>query len=170
MSTKAALRVFALLAAAALSGCGTPGGMLGPVANIPETNQKVALYVATSRAPSTTDAALIFGGDRARTSNHGRLVVSIPPNHVTGELEVPGRPPGDPKLHFVAAERDLFGDKEFVERIRKAVAARPPQERDVLVFIHGYNTRFDDAVFRFAQIVHDSGFKGVPVLDRKSVV
>jgi esterase/lipase superfamily enzyme len=34
----------------------------------------------------------------------------------------------------------------------------------VLVFIHGYNTRFDDAVFRFAQIVHDSGFKGVPVL------
>ena len=41
---------------------------------------------------------------------------------------------------------------------------RPPDQRDVLVFVHGYNTKFDDAVYRFAQIVHDSGFKGVPVL------
>jgi esterase/lipase superfamily enzyme len=164
MSIRAALRVFALLAAGVVAGCGTPGGMLGPVANIPESNEKVALYIATSRAPSLTDAALIFGGDRARTPNHARIVVSIPPSHVAGEVELPGRSTPDPAKHFVASERDVFGDKDFIERIRRAVAARPPQERDVLVFIHGYNTRFDDAVFRFAQIVHDSGFKGVPVL------
>jgi esterase/lipase superfamily enzyme len=34
----------------------------------------------------------------------------------------------------------------------------------VLVFIHGFNNRFDDAVFRFAQIVHDSGAPVVPIL------
>ena len=28
--------------------------------------------------------------------------------------------------------------------------------RNLLVFIHGFNNRFDDAVFRFAQIVHDA--------------
>jgi esterase/lipase superfamily enzyme len=38
-----------------------------------------------------------------------------------------------------------------------------PQRR-VLVFIHGFNNRFDDAVFRFAQIVHDAGTPVVPVL------
>jgi esterase/lipase superfamily enzyme len=32
------------------------------------------------------------------------------------------------------------------------------------VFIHGFNNRFDDAVFRFAQIVHDAGTPVVPVL------
>ncbi len=164
MISKAALRVFALLAAGSLAACGTPGGLLGPVADISPANETVPIYVATSRAPSSTDAALMFGGDRARTPNHARIVVAVPPSHKTGELELPGRPPGDPKQHFVAADRDVFGDKDFIERIRKAVASRPPKDREVLVFIHGYNTRFDDAVFRFAQIVHDSGFKGVPVL------
>ena len=34
----------------------------------------------------------------------------------------------------------------------------------VLVFIHGFNDRFEDAVFRFAQVVHDSDAPVVPVL------
>src|SRR5690606_35077345 len=33
-----------------------------------------------------------------------------------------------------------------------------------LVFIHGYRTPFDGSVYRAAQIVHDSGYKGTPVL------
>lgn len=32
------------------------------------------------------------------------------------------------------------------------------------MFIHGYNTQFDDAVYRITQIVQDSGYKGAPVL------
>ena len=34
----------------------------------------------------------------------------------------------------------------------------------VLVFIHGYNNRFESAVYRLAQIVHDSDAPVVPVL------
>jgi esterase/lipase superfamily enzyme len=34
----------------------------------------------------------------------------------------------------------------------------------VLVFVHGFNNRFDDAVYRFAQIVHDSKAQVIPVL------
>ena len=30
--------------------------------------------------------------------------------------------------------------------------------------MHGFNNRFDDAVYRFAQIVHDSKAEGIPVL------
>jgi esterase/lipase superfamily enzyme len=33
-----------------------------------------------------------------------------------------------------------------------------------LVFVHGFNTLFDDAAYRFAQIVYDLQFEGVPVL------
>src|SRR5690606_29795012 len=36
--------------------------------------------------------------------------------------------------------------------------------RRVLVFVHGYNSGFEDAVYRFAQIVHDSGTDAIPVL------
>jgi esterase/lipase superfamily enzyme len=45
---------------------------------------------------------------------------------------------------------------------RRTVRTVP--KRRVLVFIHGFNNRFDDAVFRFAQIVHDAGTPVVPVL------
>jgi esterase/lipase superfamily enzyme len=36
--------------------------------------------------------------------------------------------------------------------------------RHVLLFIHGFNNRFDDAVYRFAQIIEDSKVKAVPVI------
>ena len=34
----------------------------------------------------------------------------------------------------------------------------------MLVFEHGYNTRFDGAALRLARIVHDSGAKVTPVM------
>ncbi len=33
-----------------------------------------------------------------------------------------------------------------------------------MVFVHGFNNRFDESVFRFAQIVHDSKSQAIPVL------
>jgi esterase/lipase superfamily enzyme len=44
-----------------------------------------------------------------------------------------------------------------------ARVARTPG-RKVLIFVHGYNTRFEEAVYRFAQIVHDAGVNVAPVL------
>ena len=36
--------------------------------------------------------------------------------------------------------------------------------RRVLIFVHGFNTRFEEAVYRFAQIVHDARVDVAPVL------
>src|SRR4029077_13430041 len=36
--------------------------------------------------------------------------------------------------------------------------------RRVLIFVHGFNTRFEEAVYRFAQIVHDARVNVAPVL------
>ena len=33
-----------------------------------------------------------------------------------------------------------------------------------MLFVHGYNTGFDTAVYRATQIAHDSGYPGTPVL------
>ncbi|TPV99526.1 MAG: hypothetical protein USCAAHI_01032 [Beijerinckiaceae bacterium] len=41
-----------------------------------------------------------------------------------------------------------------------------PRDRRVLVFVQGFNTHFDDAVYRFAQIVHDCGVDAAPILFR----
>ena len=44
-----------------------------------------------------------------------------------------------------------------------ARVARTPGHK-VLIFVHGYNTRFEEAVYRFAQIVHDARVDVAPVL------
>ena len=41
---------------------------------------------------------------------------------------------------------------------------RPPSERKILLFVHGYNNTTSDAILRLTQFVEDSGYKGVPVL------
>ncbi len=74
-------------------------------------------------------------------------------------------PPGNPASNFVVLHEASFdGDKTFVQALNAQLAKRPKGSRKVFVFVHGYNTLFAEAVYRFAQIVHDSKASGVPVL------
>ncbi|WP_163284658.1 alpha/beta hydrolase, partial [Enterobacter hormaechei] len=50
---------------------------------------------------------------------------------------------------------------KFQTALNADIAARGGR---VIVFVHGYNTSFDDAVYRLAQIVNDSNYPGTPVL------
>ena len=73
---------------------------------------------------------------------------------------------GRPNAHsdiVVAGERPLDPD-EFKAELASHVSGRIGVNRDVLVFVHGFNTSFDEARLRAAQVVADSKFGGVPVL------
>ena len=74
-------------------------------------------------------------------------------------------PPGDPATNFVVRDGAyLDGDKAFVLALNAQLAMRPKGNRKVFVFIHGYNTLFAEALYRFTQIVQDAKSPGVPVL------
>jgi esterase/lipase superfamily enzyme len=98
------------------------------------------------------------------TPAFARIGVSIPPNSARkiGEVQWPSRVPGNPATDFVTTYAERLDKAQAVKWFKKAVQQTPG--RRVLVFVHGFNNRFDDAVFRFAQIVHDSGAPVVPVL------
>ena len=64
---------------------------------------------------------------------------------------------------MLAGERELDGD-EFRAELASHVSGRIGVNRDILVFVHGFNTSFDDARSRAAQIVADARFGGVAVL------
>ena len=152
-----------LLAALALAACGTPRTL--DLTNIEQaqTLGKVRIYVATTRDASA--APEWFNGERAPQLAFARLDISIPAAHRPGELELPSPgTPANPSLHFAAVDMERVELAPIVAQVRAEIARRPPAERDILVFVHGFNTNFADAAYRFAQIVHDSGFKGVPVL------
>lgn len=156
--------VMALLAPLALAACGGPARNLALSAATPdEIEGKVTIYVATTR-----DAAAepqYFTGERGPRPSFAKLEITVPRGHKSGELELPDTySSANPAKHFAASSVQIVPLPVILADVRKDLARRPAPERDVLVFIHGYNTNFADAAYRFAQIVYDSGFKGVPVL------
>ena len=128
-----------------------------------DSKEKVHIFVATTREPGT--AASLFTGERGPRNAFATIDISVPRDHKTGELELPssGSAPV-PSKHFTVTQARRLERPQMGAELKAAIMKRPPNERDVLVFIHGFNTTFADAAFRLSQIVHDSGFKGVPVL------
>ncbi|MFY8039119.1 MAG: alpha/beta hydrolase [Bosea sp. (in: a-proteobacteria)] len=154
--------VGALLLAAALAGCaGRPPSALAPVAPIPANAHVVELLVSTTRREAA-DPAVLFSGERQPDSHFASLSISIPPGHVVGDISWAQSGQPDPATHFAAAGARRLAPADFTTTLRQRIARTGRSH--VLVFVHGYNTRFDEAAFRFAQIVHDSGAKVTPVL------
>jgi esterase/lipase superfamily enzyme len=148
-----------------LAACGGPPRVLVVSAARPEdTAGTVRIFVATSRA--STRQPEYFSGERSPAVGFARLDISVPRSHQIGQLELPGSvtSAGDPASHFTVSGVERLTEPEILKQVRAEIAQRPQADREVLVFVHGFNTNFADAAFRFAQIVTDSGFKGVPVL------
>jgi len=161
-----AMKNIALVAAVAtaLVGCaGAPSDLLTPVAATAEGASTVDMIVATTRRPASNPAEL-YTGERGAGLTYTNIVVSIPPDRARkpGEVNLPARVPGDPATDFVVRRAAQVGPADFDRWVRARAASVP--KRRALVFVHGYNNRFDDAVFRFAQLVHDTNAKVVPVL------
>jgi esterase/lipase superfamily enzyme len=92
------------------------------------------------------------------------MTVSIPPPgiHKVGEVEWPRKLPSNPKTDFATLEADEINKEKAIQWLNVSVKKSP--DHSVLVFVHGFNNRYEDAVYRFAQITHDSGAHSVPIL------
>ncbi len=157
--------VLAAIAATALcAGCsGRPAqGVLIPTKEQAEGTARVPILVATTRKKSTEDPGEMFSGERSEALSYAAVTVSIPPDRKVGSVQWPGALPGDPKRDFVTISADYLDQRAFAASI--ADTARRTGHPRVLIFVHGFNNRFDDSVYRFAQIVHDSKAEAVPIL------
>lgn len=95
----------------------------------------------------------------------GIAEVTVPDTHDRGVVERPSllrfEVREDQRDHIVLTSAiELSGD-DFHRRLAETVALSP--DRDLLVFVHGFNVDFESAVRRTAQIAVDLPFEGVPV-------
>lgn len=157
-----ALAVASVLAALLTACASRPTGVLQPVAASPSASQ-VEMLVTTMRDRSENPGEM-FSGERALVPAFAEITVSIPPHNVRkiGEVAWPRRLPPNPATDFATVKAEQI-DREAAEKWLNSSVRKSP-ERSVLVFIHGFNNNFEDAVFRFAQIAHDSHARSVPVL------
>lgn len=152
-----------LVATLVLAGCGgRPVGVMQAAGTVPPGTSKVDLLVATTRA-ADDNPAVLFSGERGTGLTVNAVDVSIPPdaNRKVGQVQWPKRLPADPLRDFVTVSVDPLEGERAGERWLKG---HMPKSRRVLVFVHGFNNRYEDAVYRFAQIVHDSHADVAPVV------
>jgi esterase/lipase superfamily enzyme len=122
------------------------------------------IFIMSTRQASEV-AGAFFSGERAPELGLASVDVTIPPNHVVGRLERPRRLPPNPLTEFAVVNPVVYrNDPAFIAEVNRALAARPPARRELLLFVHGYNNTTSDAILRLAQFVRDTGFQGVPVL------
>jgi esterase/lipase superfamily enzyme len=156
-----------LLPAAFAAGCAAhkPEELLGSAlvtASVGDIAGNHAIFIATTRKRSK-DLNKVFDGERSAALSFARVNVTVPKSHQTGKIERRSRGKSDdPSKYFMASEVVGYdGETKFLFALNTDTAARGGR---VMVFVHGYNTGFDDAVYRLTQIVHDSGYPGTPLL------
>ncbi|MGE3247880.1 MAG: alpha/beta hydrolase [Beijerinckiaceae bacterium] len=154
----------AVLAAGLAACAGRPHGVLNEYRGTVPVQPNVKVLVATTRTALAAGNGELFGGGRGRGLRFADIHISIPPagNRKIGEVQWPSRLPGNPATDFITTYSRVIDQKEALGRFYGRLRQTP--HRHVLLFVHGYNTRFEEAVYRFAQIVHDSQTPALPLL------
>ena len=125
---------------------------------------KHRVFIMSTRGASEV-AGAFYSSVRAPELGLASVDATVPPNHVTGVLERPKKLPPDPRNEFTVITPVVYrNDASFVAEVNRELGKRKPEDRELLLFIHGFNNTASDAVLRLSQFVEDTDFKGVPVL------
>ena len=122
------------------------------------------VWFGTDRKPiDARNPALGFGPEPDTQLHFGKRIVRIPLSHRPGEL-------GSPLWRRLLTGVDdritvdpaaVLSADAFVRDVRGFLATLDPADRNVLVFIHGFNTTFDSAAKRAAQLGFDLRVPGI---------
>jgi esterase/lipase superfamily enzyme len=150
------------LLAFVLLGCASRPGpeMLTPVAASPG-GKTLQIYVATTRERESPSEN-VFTANRASALNFAKFAVSIPPDHKSGNIEMP-TPPPDPQSSFAIMGQAVMSEADF----RKAVAPQGDTRRKkhkAIVFVHGFNNNFQESLLRITQLHADASIDAIPIL------
>jgi esterase/lipase superfamily enzyme len=148
------------LALASLAGCADkPETFVAPNTEIGAANVQ-RIYLATDR---------ILSNDLTGTTQRGGALsfaqydITVPPGHQPGEVEFSSMNP-DPDTSFTVADArriPSLADLGRTVRTKAGPLGRPIDS--AVVYVHGFNTAMEYAVYRHAQVAHDYGLQGPQV-------
>lgn len=130
----------------------------------------------TDRSQQVTNDKLVFDHGRASILTLGFARVSIPEDvHEFGSRERPEKErflffdlgryeTEDENEHFVIQEIDTLSTFAMETRSEEILRNSNFYKNHVVVFIHGFNVAFDEAIYSAAQIAWDINFDGLPCI------
>jgi esterase/lipase superfamily enzyme len=143
-----------------LAGCaGKPEQFVAPNDQIGAADMQ-RIYPATDRilAPDLSGTT-----ERGGAQSFAKYDITIPPNHRPGEVEISLSNP-DPAASFTVAQaRGLSSLSDLGRTFRREAGPLGRPMDSTVVYVHGFNTSMEYAVYRHAQIAHDYGLQGPQV-------
>ncbi len=133
----------------------------------------VRIFFGTNREQESQHGLVHFGPNRGGRLALGSTIVTVPKRHHTfGVVERPSYwsfsdwyryvvgAGDDPEKHIVILRRGTKiykSPEQFIAAVRSASAGATAYKDHAFIFIHGFNTEFDDALYRLAQMSYDLG-------------
>jgi esterase/lipase superfamily enzyme len=132
----------------------------------------VPVFYGTDREIEPDPNRLQFGAVRGHKLQLGRALITVPLSHQVPHIERPREyevfgykiyaEKEDPDKHFTVEEIKALTEEQMLALVRERLAKSATFKDHAFVFIHGFNTSFDCALYRTAQITYDLGFDGAP--------
>jgi esterase/lipase superfamily enzyme len=152
--------ILALVFIAGLASCTSRPGpeVLATVQPLPGAEQ-VKVFAVTTRTRMNPDTNAYDNG-KSIDSNYAELNISIPPGHKESQIEWPrkGKKP-NPRTDFAVTRQAVLDREAFYKEVRAA----NPASKAVGVYVHGYNSNFQESVYRIAQMSADAKFTATPI-------
>lgn len=127
---------------------------------LPTELKRETVFAATTRAPGN-DSQEVFTGFRADRVHFLRHEVTIPPRLGDETLTIsPSEAASDPQRHFIISSQSVIANADaFAKEVAKMAAGQR-----IVLFVHGYNNSYRDALYTMMHI-HGQGTSGFrPVL------
>jgi esterase/lipase superfamily enzyme len=138
-------------------------GMTGLPQSRLRADAEYKVWYATSRKPvDAGDPSQGFGSERDTSIHYGSCEVFVPRSHQIGSTgsgwwrRLVTRT--DDRLQLLCVDR--LEHDVFWRQVQQQLADSAPDDRDAVVFIHGYNVDFEQAALRTAQIGFDLQIRG----------
>ena len=127
----------------------------------------VPVFYGTNRARTGSDNPLEFYGHERAPLQLGVVEVSVPRNREIGEIRRTDRWQGDlsalrGRYFIIDRVEPIYSEAGFAHYLD--LVMDQSERRELLVFIHGYNTDFRSAAERAAQLAVDLEIDGAPAL------
>lgn len=98
-----------------------------------------------------------FGVNSDKQVRNIACKINVPKNHTTGEIKSSSDSRDSSHEYFKVLSIKSLDSKNIVDQLKKS-------QRVPMVFVHGFNVKFQEAIFRASQIAYDLKYQGPIVL------
>ncbi len=110
------------------------------------------IFVGTTRG---VDDDGRLNNNRSPNVSYHRYDVSVPPKHEVGEIEWPKRKPDAAKNFLTTSVNHYPAAPGFKADLARSLRSRPKGQREVALFVHGFNNTYAEGIYRLAQLSAD---------------